>query len=101
MDDRPDLAALVVDRGDGTSRTAPELDRLTSNVDVLGALPVPPEQLERGIVEDRPERGFDLRRGRQVWDGVEDLPHGVERGGVGHGCRGRIAVAKANRRPAA
>ena len=51
--DQPDLAALVLDRGD---RPPGPLDRhgRAQHVDVAQALPVPPEDLEPLVLEDQP-----------------------------------------------
>ena len=63
-----DLPRRVLDRSDHGARDRRRLRDETADVDVAPPLPVPPVQMEARVVEDLPERGLHLARGREVGD---------------------------------
>ena len=86
VQDRPDLAARVLQEREDAPPGLPQLARLPVDVDVALELPVPPEELERGIAEHLAQPVLDLRRRRQVGNAVDQGPDGVQgRADLGHG----------------
>src|SRR5207245_4062722 len=83
--DRTDLAARVLDhRQDAIVRRA-EIVRPPVHVDVALVLPVPPEELERRVAEDRAKPDLDFWGRGEVRDSVDQLPDGIEGGAdLGH-----------------
>ncbi len=75
-----DLPRRVLDRSDHRARDRRRLRDETVDVDVAPALPVPPVEVEARVVEDLPERGLHLARGREVGDQAEDAPDRVQPG---------------------
>src|ERR671919_518906 len=87
VNDRADLARVVVDE---RHDTAGDLLKgfLAVDVHVPLALPVPPEDLERRILQDLAQRALDLLRLCEVRDAVEDLTDRVDPGGGGRHTKG-------------